>query len=236
MSPSTPTTIMPTTSGRTPGSMPLSVWSPIAVYAWLGRWRPSTTPTAIPTRTATANAPTIRPAPIPRATRTQVSAMARNARNPCRTPQPIEPRIHSPRNSDVPRMSSESAAMTRTNATPMSAATCAIRAPISPASALASSTWAMTSRIAASRRTSIWARNPGGGPGVGGEPGGGPGGGGPGGGPGGGVPGGDPWDAPGAPVSGGPGGSVGPVGGVGVCRVVQGGAPMVSGSTRGSVR
>ena len=93
-----------------------------------------------------ASARTIRPAETPTAMKTQTIAIAMNARNPWRTPQPIEPRIHSPRNSAEPMMTMLTAAMTSAMATAPRAATWAIWPPIAVASAFASSTWAMTSR------------------------------------------------------------------------------------------
>ncbi len=93
-----------------------------------------------------ASARTIRPAETPIARKTQTIAIAMNASKPCRTPQPIEPRIHSPTNSAEPMMTMLTAAMTSARATAPSAATWAIWPPIAVASAFASSTCAIASR------------------------------------------------------------------------------------------
>ena len=78
--------------------------------------------------------------------KTHIIATAMKARNPWSTPQPSDPRIHSPRNREEPMMTMLTAAMTSAMATAPSAATWAIWPPIAVASAFASSTWAMTSR------------------------------------------------------------------------------------------
>ena len=68
-----------------------------------------------------------------------------NSRTPWRTPQPIEPSSHSPRNSDVPMIARMTATMTRPTAAATEAGEPPALAPISDASALARSTWAIAS-------------------------------------------------------------------------------------------
>ena len=189
---------------------------------WAGAGR-GPTPTTMPTTTAIANAPTIRRAEMPSADE-DAGQRDRDERQDAvedapahRAEDPLPEEQRGP-DDDAGRRPT----MTRTIATRDRApATCATSPPIAVASALARSTWAMTSRIAASRVASIWARRPGGGAGSrrrwagrrrrsGRGPGGGAGGG--------------PWAAGRAGV-GRPGGIGGPGRRCRGLRVVQGGAP-----------
>jgi hypothetical protein len=99
------------------------------------------------------------------------TAIVTRIRTPCSSPQPIDPKIHSPRNSGRPIARSSPAKIAAPTASPPSAATRLISLPISSNSAFASSTWASTRRRPAAMVAAIWARSPGGRGGGGVEPG-----------------------------------------------------------------
>ena len=101
--PRPPTMSTPTSSGRTPGSIARECRSADRVYAWFGRPSAITTPTTMPRSDRDHEGPGDRAAAhARRRAATEAIAIAMNSRTPWRTPQPSEPRIHSPRNSDVP--------------------------------------------------------------------------------------------------------------------------------------
>src|SRR3954451_6743745 len=112
---------------------------------------------------ATTSAPMIRLGETPSARRTAAIASDRNSSTPCRTPQPIDPRIVSPMTIEVPMTARKTAKTTSMKAAAPAAATRPISPAIAVASALARSMWATTRAIAASRTAPIWARRPGGG-------------------------------------------------------------------------
>src|SRR3954451_10363741 len=112
---------------------------------------------------ATTSAPMIRLGETPSARRTAAIASDRNSSTPCRTPQPIDPRIVSPMTIEVPMTARKTAKTTSMKAAAPAAATRPISPAIAVASALARSIWATTRAIPASRTAPIWARRPGGG-------------------------------------------------------------------------
>ena len=112
---------------------------------------------------AVASQRTIRSGEMPTARRSAAMATDTNSRTPWITPQPIEPRSHSPTNNDNPMTSRKTAKTTRMKASAPRAMTRPTSPAIAPASALARSMWATTRAIAASRVAPSWARRPGGG-------------------------------------------------------------------------
>ena len=101
------------------------------------------------TMTAMISARPIRTGLTPRARSTSATAAETKSRTPWRTPQPIEPSSHSPRNSDVPMIARNAAMMTRATAAATRPAKRPPSRPISLASSLARSTWAIASRMPA---------------------------------------------------------------------------------------
>ncbi len=77
----------------------------------------------MPTTIDTSNAPPIRRPEIPTARRTAAIATERNSSTPWTTPQPIDPRTHSPIPSDVPMTRRKTAKTTSRKARKPSAAT-----------------------------------------------------------------------------------------------------------------
>ncbi len=92
------------------------------------------------------------------------AAMSRSSRNPSRTPQPMDPKSHSPRNRKPP-MNSSIAASSRIPSAPAPRATIRLTSStISPISVLARLTCALNSRLTASNVAPSWVRRPGGSP------------------------------------------------------------------------
>ena len=112
MSPTTPMTMIPTTSGRTPGSIPGRVDVPIVVYARFEQPEGHEDAHEKADQQRDQERSPDPPRATPTAAREQATAIAMNSSTPWSTPQPIEPRIHSPRNSEVPITSRKTAKMT----------------------------------------------------------------------------------------------------------------------------
>ena len=128
--------------------------------------------TASPAANPVSIARPIRRGGMPAAMSAAETAIVTRTRTPCSSPQPIDPKINSPRNSGRPIARSSPAKIAAPTASPPSAATRLISLVISSSSAFASSTWASTRRRPAAIVAAIWARSPGGGGGGGGvEPG-----------------------------------------------------------------
>jgi hypothetical protein len=153
----------PTMAGPQPGSRFGNEPASSSVPRW-GRLKASSNDTTIATAAPASQRLTINPlgAPIRTSPSATMSATPRSV--PWRTPQPIDPNSHSPRNS-VPPIASRLATYSATaRIAPASAAMTLARPAISPSSALSRETCAPTRRLNARRVCPTCSRSPGFGP------------------------------------------------------------------------
>ncbi len=120
--------------------------SATAVHAWFVRLRANTTPRMSPMRTDTMPATTSDLDSLTRISQAHATMTAKAKATPCTTPQPIDPKIHSPRKSGVPIATTSAAKIPAAMAIPTWIATALTFSRIGPSSARARAMWASRSR------------------------------------------------------------------------------------------